>query len=125
MKTAKDVMTREVISIAPDRAVSDAVALMKAKDITSLLVERDGPVDAYGIVTEKDVIIKVVATGRHPGRTKVREIMSKPIITIPPDCSLKECAELMARRGLRRLPVFDGKDIIGIVSATDIFNVTE
>jgi isocitrate dehydrogenase len=67
----------------------------------------------------------VVALGRDPKATKVREIMSKPIVTIPPECSLKDCAHLMSQRDVRRLPVFDGRRVIGIVSSTDIFDVTE
>jgi CBS domain-containing protein len=100
------------------------VALMKKRNISSLLVDRDSPVDAYGIVTENDVISKVVALGRDLRSTKVREIMSKPIVTIPPDCSLSDCAHLMSKRDVRRLPVFDGRSVIGIVSSTDIFDVT-
>ena len=125
MKTVADVMAREVISIDADRTVSEAVALMKRRNISSLLVDRDSSVDAFGIVTENDVINEVVALGRDPKATKVREIMSKPIVTIPPECSLKDCAHLMSQRDVRRLPVFDGRRVIGIVSSTDIFDVTE
>ncbi len=125
MKTVADVMAREVISIDADRTVSEAVALMKGRNISSLLVDRDSSVDAFGIVTENDVINKVVALGRDPKATKVREIMSKPIVTIPPECSLKDCAHLMSQRDVRRLPVFDGRRVIGIVSSSDIFDVTE
>ena len=125
MKTVADVMAREVISIDADRTVSEAVALMKRRNLSSLLVDRDSSVDAFGIVTENDVINEVVALGRDPKATKVREIMSKPIVTIPPECSLKDCAHLMSQRDVRRLPVFDGRRVIGIVSSTDIFDVTE
>ena len=125
MKTVADVMAREVISIDADRTVSEAVALMKRRNISSLLVDRDSSVDAFGIVTENDVINEVVALDRDPKATKVREIMSKPIVTIPPECSLKDCAHLMSQRDVRRLPVFDGRRVIGIVSSTDIFDVTE
>jgi CBS domain-containing protein len=125
MKTVADVMTREVISIDADRTVSEAVALMKRRNISSLLVDRDSSVDAFGIVTENDVISKIVALGRDPKAAKVREIMSKPIVTIPPECSLKDCAHLMSQRDVRRLTVFDGRRVIGIVSSSDIFDVTE
>jgi len=125
MKTVADVMTREVISIDADRTVSEAVALMKRRNISSLLVDRDSSVDAFGIITENDVISKVVALGRDPKAAKVREIMSKPIVTIPPECSLKDCAHLMSQRDVRRLTVFDGRRVTGIVSSSDIFDVTE
>jgi CBS domain-containing protein len=123
MKTAKDVMTRSVHLIPSSSTVEEASSLMQASHIHSLLVERDGDLDAYGIITDVDIVGKVLAVGRNAGTTRVREVMSKPIITVPPDCSLFDMAQLMARNHINHLPVFDGKQLVGIVSSTDIFNV--
>ncbi|MBI5878682.1 MAG: CBS domain-containing protein [Chloroflexi bacterium] len=123
MKTAKDVMTRNVYLIASTASAGEASARMQQHHIHSLLVERDGDLDAYGIVTDTDIVGKVMAQGRDPGATRVRDVMSKPIITVPPDCSLFDMAQLMARNHINHLPVFDGKQLVGIVSSTDIFNV--
>lgn len=120
--TVDDVMTREVALIDGSKSVADAVRLMKKKGLSSLVVNRRSRDDAWGIVTRKDVVTKVVDPGRHPVEVRVFEIMSKPIITVSPELALKYCARLMTRAGIRRAPVVDGGEIVGIVSNTDIFN---
>jgi CBS domain-containing protein len=123
MKTAKDVMTPTLQMISPEASVSDAVRKMKQLNIHSLLIERQSATDAYGIITDTDVLKKVLALDKNPAAVAVREVMSKPIITIPPECTLFEIAQLMARFHINHLPVFDGKEVVGMVSSTDIFNV--
>ncbi|MHC4400843.1 MAG: CBS domain-containing protein [Planctomycetota bacterium] len=119
---AADVMTGEVVCIDGTATAADAVRLMRAKRVSSLFVNRRGQEDAWGIVTRKDVVNKVVDPGKEPGDVKVFEIMSKPLITVSPGLALKYCARLFNSAGIRRAPVFDGKEIIGILSNTDIFN---
>ncbi|MBI1801616.1 MAG: CBS domain-containing protein [Chloroflexi bacterium] len=123
MKAAGDVMSQTVHLISPAANVAEASARMDKEHIHSLLVERANDVDAYGIITDTDIVRKVLAFGKDPAQTRVREVMSKPIITIPPDCPLAEIAQLMARNHINHLPVFDGKRLVGMVSSTDIFNV--
>ena len=123
MKTASDVMSRTVHLIASSATVAEASASMQTRHIHSLLVERENEIDAYGIITDTDVVGKVLAQGKDPAQTRVREVMSKPIITVPPDCTLFDMAQLMARNHINHLPVFDGKRLVGMVSSTDIFNV--
>ena len=123
--TVADVMTTDVVFIDGKEPVSNAVRLMKKKGVSSLVVNRRSQDDAWGIVTRKDVVNKVVAPGRHPLEVKVFEIMSKPAITVRPGLALKYCARLMSHVGIRRAPVFDGEDIIGIVSNADIFNAID
>ena len=123
MKTASDVMTPMLLMIAPAATVADAGAKMQENNTHSLLVERENATDAYGIITSTDVVRKVLALGHDPATVKVREVMSKPIITIPPDCALFDIAQLMAHNHINHLPVFDGARLVGIVSSTDIFNV--
>ena len=74
------------------------------------------------MVTRKDVVNKIVDPGKDPHEVKVFEIMSKPLITVPLTSRLKYCARLMDHAGIRRVAVFDGKEIVGILSNTDIFN---
>jgi CBS domain-containing protein len=124
MKTASDVMSTTLQLVSSDAWVTEASAQMERGHTHSLLVERDSPIDSYGIVTSTDIIQKVMAQGRDPARTRVCEVMSKPIITIPPDCSLYDIAQLMARYHVNHLPVFDGQGLVGMVSSTDIFHVT-
>ncbi len=122
---AGDVMTKEVVCIEGTATTADAVRLMREKKVSSLFVNRRGQEDAWGIVTRKDVVNKVVNPGRDPNDVKVFEIMSKPLITVSPGLALKYCARLFDSAGIRRAPVFDGKEIIGILSNTDIFNAIE
>jgi CBS domain-containing protein len=122
---AADVMHKDVVYIDGKKTVADAVRLMRDKKVSSLIVNHRGPEDAYGIVTRKDVVNKVVDPGKDPSVVKVFEIMSKPLITVSPGLALKYCARLFNTAGIRRAPVFDGKEIVGILSNTDIFNSIE
>ena len=122
MKTASEVMTKHVVDIEPDVTVAEAVDKMKQWNVSSLLVKRESDIDTWGFMTETDVIEKVVAHGLDPTQILVSEIMSKPVITVSPKFSLEECASLLARADIRRVLVYDGQSIVGIVSSSDIFN---
>jgi CBS domain-containing protein len=122
MKTIADVMTKHVVDIEPVATVIQAIDKMKQWNVSSLLVKRESNMDTWGFMTETDVIEKVVARGLDPAEVYVHEIMSKPVITISPRSSLQECAALLARADIRRVLVYDGKDMVGIVSSSDIFN---
>ena len=123
MRTAADVMTKHVVDIEPDATVSEAIDKMKQWNVSSLLVQRKDTTDTWGFMSQTDIIEKVVAAGLDPESVSVHEIMTKPVITVPSNCSLQDCAALMARADIRRVLVYDGQDIVGIVSSSDIFNV--
>lgn len=116
---AKDIMTTEVVTIDPSATVAEAVALMKEKGLRALIVERTNEEDAYGIVTETDIVYKVVARGLSPQSVLVREIMTKPCIVVNPDLSVENVARLFARAGIRRAPVIRER-LLGVISVTDI-----
>ena len=122
---AADVMTKDVLCIDGTATVAEAIKLMKKKKVSSLFVNRRSQEDAWGIVTRKDVVNKIVDPGKDPAEVRVFEIMSKPLIMVSPGLALKYCARLFHAAGIRRAPVFDGKEIIGILSNTDIFNAIE
>jgi CBS domain-containing protein len=122
MRTAIDVMTKHVVDIEPDATVAEAIDKMRERNVSSLLVKHEGGMTTWGFMTETDVIEKVVAKGLDPEESRVHEIMSKPVITVSPKHSLRECAALLARADIRRVLVYDGEDIVGIVSSSDIFN---
>ena len=124
MRTASEVMTKHVVDIEPTATVSEAIEKMKQWNVSSLLVQRKSQTDTWGFMTQTDIIEKVIAAGHNPDEVQVHEIMTKPVITVPPSCSLQDCAALMARADIRRVLVFDGQAIVGIVSSSDIFNVT-
>lgn len=119
---AADVMTKDVVYIDGNETVANAIRLMREKRVSSLVVNRRSPGDAWGIVTRKDVVSKVVDPGKNPSDVKVFEIMSKPLVMVSPGLQLKYCARLFNQAGIRRAPVFDGQEIVGILSNTNIFN---
>jgi CBS domain-containing protein len=121
MKTASDVMTKHIVGVQPNASVADAIDKMKERNVSSLLVRRESGMDTWGFMTETDLIEKVVATGLDPESVTVHEIMSKPVITVSPKSSLRECAALLARADIRRVLVYDGNEMVGIVSSSDIF----
>ena len=123
--TASTVMKKSVVTIEGKATVADAIKLMREKKVSSLLVNRRGKEDAWGIVTRKDIVNKIVDPGKNPKKVKVFEIMTKPLMMVSPGLALKYCARLFHNAGIRRAPVFDGKEIVGILSNTDIFNAIE
>lgn len=119
---AADVMTKSVAYINGSESVANAIRLMKEKRVSCLIVNRRGKEDAWGMFTRKDVVNKIVDPGKDPEKVRVFEIMSKPLIMVSPGLALKYCARLMNHAGVRRAAVFDGKEIVGLLSNTDIFN---
>ncbi|HEV7267731.1 MAG TPA: CBS domain-containing protein [Falsiroseomonas sp.] len=101
-----EVMTREVEFIAPDVPVSAAAELMGELDVGALPV--GGPGDLRGIVTDRDLVYRVVARGLDAGRVRVAEVLSAPVVTCREEDSLQAVLDLMAANHLRRLPVVDG-----------------
>ena len=116
-------MRRPIISIRAAESVAHAVREMQAHDISCLLVEPRFEGEGYGIITKADVVAKVVARGRAPERIHVSAVMTRPMHTVAPDCSVDECAALMRERHVRRLPVMTaGGEVVGIVSDSDVFD---
>jgi len=120
MKVA-DVMKTTIDRINGNATVAQAVRLMLKLRVTCLIVNRRNHDDAWGIVVRKDVVNKVIDPGKDPDEVRVFEIMTRPLIMVSPGLALKYCARMMHRAGIRRAPVFDGKDIVGIINNTDIF----
>jgi len=117
---ARDIMSKELVWVRGEDTTLDASETMRIHGTSSALVERRDSDDAWGIVTLTDIVRGVMEPGQDPRKVRVHEIMSKPIVLIGPDLGVHFCAQLMKRTDIRRLPVFDGKDIIGIVTHKDI-----
>ncbi len=120
MIKAKDLMTSDVKYIQEDATIKEAIIGMKREGTSSFIVDRKDDDDAYGIITRKDIVAKVVETGRDLEYTKVKEIMTKPLLMVSPGLDIKNVVRLMKMANIRRAPVFDGKQIVGIISNTDI-----
>jgi signal-transduction protein with cAMP-binding, CBS, and nucleotidyltransferase domain len=112
------------VTIKGSATVADAVNLMKSKKIRSLIVELRHEGDAYGIVTQTDIIYKVAAFGTDPKTVRVYEIMTKPCILVNPELEVEYVARLFAQTRIRHAPVIqDG--LLGIISVTDILNKSD
>jgi len=117
--SVRDVMTVDVKTAPPDTTVSDILRIMVENNIGSVVIV--GPRrEVLGIVTERDLIRKVLLKGLNPRETKAEEIMSKPVVTIEPDASIQEAANLMKEKGVGHLPVVENGRVVGIIAEGDI-----
>ncbi len=116
---ASDIMTKEVVTIRGSATVAEAVKLMKERKLRALIVALRNSEDAYGIVTDTDIVYKVAAYGEDPSLVKVYEIMTKPCISINPDLGIEYVGRLFANTGIRVAPVIKGQ-LLGIISVSDI-----
>jgi len=116
-----ELMTREVKFIKEDVSLLDAVWKMKEFAVSSLIVESSNKADWFGIVTQKDIITKLIDPDPGAQHALVGDVMTQPAVTVPPTMTVMACVKLMKRLNIRRIPVSDGKDIVGILSHSDIF----
>jgi len=114
----KDVMVKEIITVNSTTKIRDAVELMNKNQIGCLVVMRKGK--PIGIMTERDVLKKIVCRCKNPEQTRVSEIMSKPLIVGRVDMNWLEAAKLMLDRNIKKLPIVDGERLVGLVTLTDI-----
>jgi CBS domain-containing protein len=118
-KNVRDAMTSNPRSIEPSTMIADAANLMKAEDVGSLpIVEGD---QLVGMVTDRDIVTRVVAEGKDVQSTTVGEIASRDLVTVDPEQDLDEAMRLMAQHQVRRLPVAeeDGR-LVGILAQADV-----
>jgi signal-transduction protein with cAMP-binding, CBS, and nucleotidyltransferase domain len=124
--SVKDWMKDLVVFIDPDSMVSEALEKMRHRYINSLIVNKSDTNPEYGIVTSIDIVDKIVAQQRDPSKTKVRDIMNSPLITVDYRMLLPECAAKMKEARIHHLPVVNEKnEIVGMISATDFLLVAE
>ena len=115
----KDVMTKSVVSIHPDESVAVAARTMAHYNIGSLPVcGSDGRL--CGVVTDRDLVTRCLASQRTPEKTKVEDIMTGRVISAGPDMKVCVAAHLMGREQVRRLPVVEGGKLCGMVSLGDL-----
>jgi CBS domain-containing protein len=121
MLKASDIMTQDVVLVSGSATVAEAIKLMRLKGVRTLIVDIRSTDDAYGIVTQTDIVYKVVAYGKDPAAMRVYEIMTKPCIAVNPDLGVEYVARLFANTGIRVAPVIRDT-ILGTISLTDILN---
>jgi CBS domain-containing protein len=120
-----DIMTRKVIIIPYGKTMQEVAKMMKRHEIGSvIIVEDEKSKKARGIITERDVIHKVISKGKDPYDTPVENVMSKPLRVIKADTNIEEAAQAMRDNKIKRLPVVNEEnELVGIISEGDIMKI--
>ena len=114
----RDIMAKNIKTVKTDDSVHAAVMKMNKFDIGSVIVTASGrPV---GIITETNIMRRIVEPRMDPATVWVKDIMTGPLITIESTAAIEEAAKIMARKKIKRLPVMDNGKIVGVISSTDI-----
>lgn len=118
-------MVKDVVTIQSDQTILNAANIMNENKIGCLVVLENGR--AVGIVTERDLLERVIAVSADPAKTLVRQVMSKPLVTVEPETMLEEAVELMFQHKIKKLPVVERGDtdtrLVGLVTLTDIARI--
>jgi len=114
----EDVMVKEVIKINEDVTTQEAAELMNKYEIGCLIAVKRGKVS--GILTERDLLKRVVAEAKDASKLRVRDVMTSPLVVAEPGMDLGEAVRLMFQMKIKKLPVVEEKRLIGLVSLTDI-----
>jgi CBS domain-containing protein len=121
-KKCRDVMTENLVFCTPEDTVSKVAQMMKREDIGPvLIVDNERSKKLVGIVTDRDLALKVVGEGRDPKTTRVEEVMSRKLVTCHADDDVENALKAMAQYQLRRIPVVDANmGLVGIISQADV-----
>lgn len=114
----KEIMVTDVVTVDSRAHVDEAVKMMKKKGIGCLLVADNG--ETKGIVTEKDLLEKVLERGKDPRKVRISDVMSKHVVTGSPEMEVHEAAKLMFKKRIKKLPITKEKRIVGLVTLTNI-----
>lgn len=117
-QAVREVMTKEPVLLQADETLAQAARRMRDQDIGNVLVMKDGKLK--GIVTDRDITVRATADGKDPNKTKVGEVCSGELLTIPADRPVTEAVEIMRKKAVRRLPVVEGDRPVGVVSLGDL-----
>ncbi|MDD1775291.1 MAG: CBS domain-containing protein [Methanobacterium sp.] len=120
--TVHDAMTPNVLTVGPNTSVANAALLMTRFKIGSLIVKSNS--EPEGLITESDIIRKVVSRDLKASDITIGEIMSKNLISINPGSELNEAARIMAKSNIRRLPVVNNGNLVGILTSSDVIMVS-
>jgi len=122
MKTCKEVMTSNPVCCLPDETVHEVAQLMKSADVGSIpVIENRESHELIGILTDRDLAMKVIADGRDPVTTKIREVMKHNPFTCLESDDVQKALDVMASHQVRRIPVIDqNRRIVGIIGQGDI-----
>ncbi|MGW0768958.1 CBS domain-containing protein [Streptomyces sp. NPDC002676] len=114
----REIMTTDLVTVAPLTSVIDVAQLMRSEDVGDVLVVDDGRL--CGVVTDRDLVVRVMAEGGTVGDRTVASACSKNLVTVAPDDDVDQVIGLMRERAVRRVPVVEGDHAVGIVSLGDL-----
>ena len=122
MKKCSDIMTKDVVTVSPEATIQEVAQLMKEADIGPILiVDNEQSRTLVGIMTDRDIVLKVIADGQDPKTTPVGEAMSKKLVTVRPEDDVDVAMKAMAQFQLRRIPVVgENMTLLGIISQADV-----
>ena len=116
----RDMMNSEVMFVDKNTSIISAGNQMIERGVSSFIIKPDYELDAFGIVTRKDVVEALVTIDIADTTVLVKDVMTKPILTIDPELSIYICHQMMLMVGVRRLPVVEKRKLVGIISNSDI-----
>lgn len=117
----QELMQTDVKRIKRSATISSAAKVMRDAGVSSLVVEPDADGDAFGIITRRDILEAFLSSTVSGSADLVEDVMTQPAITVNLGMSIHNCQQLMRMVGIRRLPVVDGNQLVGILSNADIF----
>ncbi len=118
---AGELMNKRVKTVGETTTLLAAVKTMRESNVSSLVIEPGFDGDAWGIITRKDAVEAFFARAIRTGSQTVGDVMTKPAFVINPSLAVTHCVQMMRMVGIRRLPVVDGDQLVGILSNTDLF----
>jgi CBS domain-containing protein len=118
----RDLMVKNVITLQTDTSAHEATKLLNKNKIGCLVVVRSG--DIEGILTERDLLERVLEECKNPKETKISEIMTKDVIVGKPDMEIFEATGIMIKNKIKKLPIVEKRQLVGIVTVTDIAHAT-
>jgi CBS domain-containing protein len=118
----RDIMSSPVVTIDEDETINKAASNMDMHDLGAVIVQNKAN-KSIGIITERDIVIRVVAKNLKPDTVKAKEIMTTPLVTIEPEANISDAARRMNRLDIRRLGVIYKGNLVGIISSKDVLGV--
>ncbi len=116
----RDVMSPCPMMLSPDATVQEAAELMRREDIGDVLVMADDNRRLVGILTDRDIVVRALAEGRDPAQTRIGDVCSQDVVTISPDESVGTAVRIMREKAIRRVPVADDREVVGMLTIGDI-----
>lgn len=120
--TVAELMKNEIVMVKENASIEEAIKIMTAKQTSSLIVDKINDSDSYGIITRKDLVIEAAENWEGFFKLQVRDLATKPVISIQASVNITHAVRLMRLTGVRRLLVFEGATISGILSNSDVYH---